>query len=149
MKDSWFLLSYINFSFEGQQTKIKVWNSSFFQKCDECGSRWLLGWPTASAHLDMSTCLSSACSFIIFCTSSLIIMPVKYMREIMENFQAFCNQTSLHGWQYITQRPETDGFWAGTKCNAIVFQSVQWFYYSIYKVSQKKCSSSSAVAAGY
>ena len=40
-------------------------------------------------------------------------MPVKYMREIMENFQAFCNQTSLHGWQYITQRPETDGFWAG------------------------------------
>lgn len=31
----------------------------------------------------------------------------------MENFQAFCNQTSLHGWQYITQRPETDGFWAG------------------------------------
>ena len=27
--------------------------------------------------------------------------------------QAFCNQTSLHGWQYITQRPETDGFWAG------------------------------------
>jgi len=37
------------------------------------------------------------------------------MREIMENFQAFCNQTSLHGWQYITQRPETDGFWAGFK----------------------------------
>ena len=67
---------------------------------------------------------------------SIFIMPVKYMREIMENFQvllitnismpshptistkyfflkAFCNQTSLHGWQYITQRPETDGFWAG------------------------------------
>ena len=87
-----------------------------FQKCDECGlqrSRWLLSWPPASPPLDMSTCLSSACRFIIFCTSSLIIMPVKYMREIMENFQAFCNQTSLHGWQYITQRPETDGFWAG------------------------------------
>ena len=29
--------------------------------------------------------------------------------------QAFCNQTSLHGWQYITQRPETDGFWAGER----------------------------------
>ena len=61
----------------------------------------------------MSSCLSRACSFLFLCTSSFIIMPVKYMREIMENFQAFCNQTSLHGWQYITQRPETDGFWAG------------------------------------
>ena len=31
-------------------------------------------------------------------------------------FQAFCNQTSLHGWQYITQRPaEGDGFWAGER----------------------------------
>ena len=61
----------------------------------------------------MSSCLSSGCSFIIVCVSSVVMMPVKYMREIMENFQAFCNQTSLHGWQYITQRPETDGFWAG------------------------------------
>ena len=65
----------------------------------------------------MSSCLSRACSFLFLCTSSFIIMPVKYMREIMENFQAFCNQTSLHGWQYITQRPETDGFWAGNDYN--------------------------------
>ncbi|XP_023319996.1 uncharacterized protein LOC111695065 isoform X2 [Eurytemora carolleeae] len=43
------------------------------------------------------------------------MMPLEYMKDIMENFQAFCNQTSLHGWQYITQKPETDGFWSGFK----------------------------------
>jgi len=70
---------------------------------------------TQLLSLAMSGSLPAFCNFLMLCLSSLIIMPVKYMKEIMENFQAFCNQTSLHGWQYITQRPETDGFWAGFK----------------------------------
>ena len=42
-------------------------------------------------------------------------------------FQAFCNQTSLHGWQYITQRPaEGDGFWAGER----------WL---IHKIQRRHC----------
>lgn len=45
----------------------------------------------------------------------LIKMSLMYLKEIMENFQAFCNQTSLHGWQYITQRQGTQGFWSGFK----------------------------------
>ncbi len=37
-----------------------------------------------------------------------------YVTSHLMDHQAFCNQTSLHGWQYITQRPtESDGFWAG------------------------------------
>ena len=35
----------------------------------------------------MSGWFSTIWSFLLLCTSSLIIMPVKYMREIMENFQ--------------------------------------------------------------
>ena len=76
---------------------------------------------TQFLSLAMSGSPPAFCNFLMLCVSSLIIMPVKYMREIMENFQAFCNQTSLHGWQYITQRPETDGFWAGGETSDICF----------------------------
>ena len=50
--------------------------------------------------------------------------------------QAFCNQTSLHGWQYITQRPETDGFWAGDReqsshTNLITLSGFKHVFWSI------------------
>jgi hypothetical protein len=40
-------------------------------------------------------------------------MNVKFMQKIKGNFMAFCSQTSLHGWQYISGTPENEGFWAG------------------------------------